>query len=461
MRALPTTAVFAVLLTAAGASAQVLTPPPRSSNGLFGGAVTRPSEASHELTADMMGLGSYEENLSGGGGGVSGPAIGGGFSDPRVRGTAGLFSANLHYGYGRAGRFIEAGSNGYVHSFRGLDVRPMYGGSLDVRAGSSLGRIVSISAGASAQYQPTFMLTSDPVVPIGPPGDAIAPSDPTNGVAELQSRNGAVNSMLEFAWNPRHRTSSSFGYQVVRMNGLETTTNSRGHGELVSHYWGVRRTVALQMNYQHSHQSVESLTEPERPTDSHIGRLNLEWHKRLSRTRALSLGVGSGAMQISTVSVFDDQPFDYVAPSFSGRVRVDLGRTWSVSADASRDVTVLEGVTRQSFLTDVGTLWVGGNIGQSWVVALNGSFSHGNPHEGEDGSMESTMAVAQLQYVFATCCTLVSTYSRYTHFLRGLVNLAPGFPSRVERHSVRVGMTLSLPLYGRSSGTQQFQTGRN
>jgi hypothetical protein len=460
MGALRTTAVFAVLLTAAGASAQVLTPPPRSSDGLFGGAATRPNEASHELGADLMGLGSYEDNLSGGGGGTSG-STGGGFADPRGSGTAGLFSANLRYRYGKASQFVEAGSNGYVHSFRGLDVRPMYGGSLDIRGGSDLGRMVSFSAGASAQYQPTFMLTADPIVPIGIPGDAIAPSDPTNGVAELQSRSGALDSMLELTWNPRHRTSSSFGYQVNRMQGLQTTTDSRGHGEYLSHYWGIRRTVALQMDYQHLHQSVESVLEPERPTDSHTGRLNLEWHKRLSRTRSISLGVGSGAMQISTVSVFDNRPFDYLAPSYSGRARVDLGRTWSVSADARRDVTVLEGVTPQSFLTDVATLWLGGNIGESWVIALNGSFARGNPHEGENGSMESTNAIAQLQYVFATCCTLVSTYSRYTHFLRNLVELSAGFPSRVERNSVRVGMTLSLPLYGRSSGTRQFQTGRN
>jgi hypothetical protein len=155
------------------------------------------------------------------------------------------------------------------------------------------------------------------------------------------------------------------GYQRGRIHGLELASDYRSRGEIVSHSWGFLRTLSMQMEYQHSHQSVELEDEPDRPTDTHVGRLSLEWRKRISRTRTISFGGGSGAMRVSTTSVLDDRPFDYVVPSYSGRVRLDIGRTWAVSLDTRRDASVIEGVSQQSFLTDVGTLWLGGNIGST------------------------------------------------------------------------------------------------
>ena len=167
-------------------------------------------------------------------------------------------------------------------------------------------------------------------------------------------------------------------------------------------------------------------------------------------------------MRVRAVSAIEeDGRLDYLAPSVFGRARLDLGRTWSVSADAHRDVTVLEGVTQQSFLTDIGSLWLGGSVGESWVVVLSGSFSRGAGHESELGSFEAITGRAQLQYAFASCCTVLAAYSYYSHLLRDLSDLAPGFPSRAERNSVRVGMTFWLPIYGRFGRTRQFQTGRN
>jgi hypothetical protein len=166
-------------------------------------------------------------------------------------------------------------------------------------------------------------------------------------------------------------------------------------------------------------------------------------------------------MRVQTISAAQDGPLEYLAPSGSLQARVDLGRTWSLSADAHRDVTVLDGVTLQSFLTDVGSLWLGGGIGESWQVVLTGSFSRGAPHEGEIGSFESATGRAQLQYAFTSCCAVVGTYSYYSHLMRDVSSLAPGFPNRAENNAVRVGMTFWLPLYGRFAGTGRFQTGRN
>jgi hypothetical protein len=275
----------------------------------------------------------------------------------------------------------------------------------------------------------------------------------------MQSMARGLTSSFDFRWNARNNTSAWFGYSDDHVSGVVPTT-SRGHIESVTHAWDFQRTLSLRLEYQYSDQTMEVPLQPEQPVDSHNARVALDWRKRLSRTRTVSFGGGPGVMRVRSVSSSEAGPLDYLTPSMTAQARLDLGRTWSVSANADRAVTVLDGVTQQSFLTDVGSLWLGGDIGESWVVALSGSFSRGAPHEGEIGSFEAWTGRAQLQFAVASCCAVVGTYSYYSHLMRDVSSVAPGFPSRVENKAVRVGMTFWLPLYGRF-GAGRLQTGRN
>ena len=276
----------------------------------------------------------------------------------------------------------------------------------------------------------------------------------------MQSTTRGLTSTFDYRWSTRQNTSASFGYTDERVTST-LPTNSRSLDESLTHSWDFRRTLSLRLEYQFSDQTMEVPLLPARPTDTHTGRFALEWRKRVSRTRTLSFGGGSGVMRVRTISSVDEGPLDYLAPSMSGHARLDLGRTWSVSANAHRDVTVLDGVTRQSFLSDTGSLWFGGSLGESWTLVFTGSFSRGDSHEGDVGVVRNHYARAQLQYALASCCTVVGAYSHYSHLLQDVSTLAPGFPSRGENKAVRVGMTFWLPLYGRFVGTRQFQTGRN
>jgi hypothetical protein len=407
---------------------------------------------------DGLVLGSYEQQLLGDPG-LAGASVA---ADPLTAAPAGpsaVISGNVRYRFGRTARYIEAETGGFLHSFRDLHVRPVSGGNVDVRGGWNKGR-ASIVASAAALYRPTLMLNATPSAPIDPAGDAVAPVDPTNGVASIQSTTKGVTSGFDYQWNTRHHTSLSFGYLDAVATGL-VPTNSRNLVESLTHSWGFQRTLNLQLQYHYSDLTMEVPLQADRPTDSHAARVGLEWRKRLSRTRTLALGAATGAMKVRTISSLEAGPLEYVAPSVSAQARLDIGRTWSVAADAHRDVTVLDAVTQQSFLTDVMSMWLGGTVGDTWGVVLSGSFSRGAPHEGEIGSFEATTGRAQLQYGFASCCTLVGTYSYYSHLLRDISHLTPGFPNRAENNAVRVGMTLWLPVYGRFVGTGGFQIGRN
>ncbi|MGH9348920.1 MAG: hypothetical protein ACRD26_16810 [Vicinamibacterales bacterium] len=445
-----------VLAGATTAAAQVLQLPPRSTRGLFGAPRhADPNRAAHELALTFNLLGGYEDNLTPGGEGVTTDPLA-----PRQSGSTGLFAGDVQYSYGTQTRFIGVNGRGYMNSFRNLDLRPMYGGEVNVNGATQLGDKAGITASAGGRYQPTFTLGA---VGLGSPevqSGAVAPTDPTIGVSEMRSVGGDTSSTLTYNWSLRHRTNAGYGYSRQRVTSL-TEVNSTSHVASLGHGWDVRRALGLLFSYQYSSHSSEIGAGVTRPVDSQQGQLGVEYRKSVSPTRRIVFTGGAGAMHVKTLASSDNRPFEYVAPSGFGGARIDLGRTWAVSVDLRRDVTVLEGLTQQSFLTDVAALWIGGNIGQSWIVAVNGSFSEGRPHEGEIGSYESMNGTAQVQYALTRCCTVLGSYSYYAHRLRDLSSIPAGFPNRFDRSAVSVGFTIWLPLYGAFPAGRPAPAGRN
>jgi hypothetical protein len=197
---------------------------------------------------------------------------------------------------------------------------------------------------------------------------------------------------------------------------------------------------------QHDGSAVGSSDQP--PTKSQTVTLGLDVRRPLSRTRRLSFAGGAGGMHVGTVSAIDGAAMQYVAPSGFGSARLDLGRTWAVSVDIRRDVHILEAVTRQSFVTTTSTLWAGGALGRRWSVTTNLSYAEGAADETQAGSFEMFGGTAQLQFRLVGWITTVATYSYYEHRLRDVAAVPAGFPPTIDRHSVRFGMSLWLPVFG-------------
>jgi hypothetical protein len=67
---------------------------------------------------------------------------------------------------------------------------------------------------------------------------------------------------------------------------------------------------------------------------------------------------------------------------------------------------------------------------------------------GSTGTFNSYTATTQLRLLLTRTWSAVVSHNFYRHMLRGVANLAPGFPTELDRNAVQVGMTLELPLYG-------------
>jgi hypothetical protein len=120
-----------------------------------------------------------------------------------------------------------------------------------------------------------------------------------------------------------------------------------------------------------------------------------------------------------------------------------------VAANYRRAVSVLQGVTLQSFATDVGSLRADGLIGRRLEGIFSASYANGRSGSGEEpGRYETYNGNAQLTYALSRCCAVSFVYDYYYYNLGNVVDLQPGFPQRYDRNAVRFGFSLWLPLFG-------------
>ena len=70
------------------------------------------------------------------------------------------------------------------------------------------------------------------------------------------------------------------------------------------------------------------------------------------------------------------------------------------------------------------------------------------PQAPASGDYNQTMVNAQASYGFGARVGLVAAYAYRTHGFRDLAEAPSSFPAEYGRHSVRVGLTMWLPLYG-------------
>jgi hypothetical protein len=155
----------------------------------------------------------------------------------------------------------------------------------------------------------------------------------------------------------------------------------------------------------------------------------------------------------STLGVVSRTQFDYWAPSGEASVGLDLGRTWNVSADYRRVVTVLPELTTESFLTDAMIVSTRGLIGSRLELLLSArrDWSDANA-TGSQAALNNTSAGLEAQIALTRMLAATVTYALFDYDFDDVVDLPGGFQPRSRRNSVRVGLSLWLPLYGRSSG---------
>jgi hypothetical protein len=116
---------------------------------------------------------------------------------------------------------------------------------------------------------------------------------------------------------------------------------------------------------------------------------------------------------------------------------------------------VLEGISREPFVTDSAFVNVGGLLGRRVELALSASFAAGHGVRDVVAVPEhrSVTGTVQFRYAISALAATFVNYSYYSYDLTRLDDLVPALPAAFDRNAVRVGFSLRLPLYGTGGQT--------
>ena len=422
------------------AEAQVVAGPPGSSGGLLGGhRPVDPNRTSQRLSMNVDLSGGYDTNAEG--------AATAGQLVPFYASSA---DSVLRYWRGKNSRFIEASARSFV-SYESTAREQLLGGEALVTGASSIGSRFGLTGGALVMLEPSF-LAGQFDAGFGESEPQIAPPRTTfQGL--LKQRWLAQSGYLSFAptWSTKQSTNLEVRAQHRRPidgEGLESQTEE----VFLTHNWNLRPSAGVQASYrfENSLQTAPTGALPALKTQTVDFGLHLA--RRFSSVRTTSFNFNGGAAfgtrarQEGTTGELSARHF--VLPVASGSFRMGLTRMWSLAIEGNRELSVLEGISPESFETTTASMLVEAAVSRRVIFGISGIYTDGAGTETTSGSFQTASLRSQIQYGFSACCGMFASYGYYNHNLRDVSRLPVGYPPQYHGHNVRLGFTWWLPLYG-------------
>ena len=396
-------------------------------------------------------FGGYDDNVSQGGdfSGTPGPP-------PLLStsGTVGQFALGLGYRRGRGRSGIDLDAQGSMLTYGGgIDVGSSQSADLIFGAHTGLGRTTMLNVSQGLTYDTTYGLGTLNVLQGPATGIAELPtSSAVEGV--VQQTSWASNTALSLDQQLSRRDTAAVGYNYAR----RTFTGSNGetsasHSANAGYSHSVSRTTSLSASYAYAQSEYAgSFTSgPRRPVDSHNVEGSVGFTKRVTPRRSARVGFGGGAMHVETVSTALLAPYSYWAPTYNVDARLDLSPTWALSGNLVRTTSGFEGISGETFLSDVGGVSVGGAVGSRVILLFSGGGAHGNvdPSAQGSGSYTTVTGATQLSVRLTRSLSATAQYTYYRYAFSEDTELPSSLPPRFNRNAVNVGLTLALPLAGR------------
>lgn len=441
---------FIVLATVACipaiARGQALERPQRAYRGIFGGGPqsTDPNRSRTEVTLSVNALGGYDDNAAIGEGGGGAP-----LTTPAVGGYTGTYDGRLRFFSGRPTRnftFAVAGSgNVYAEEIPLSPNRTVTGTAGFI---SDLGRRTSVLGGGSAGYTRNFAI-SGPLTANADP--EILPTSPNVfGIGNRPSNAFSGFGTLNHQWSRLNRTIVNYNHLRTRFTD-DDGGDSRTHNVTATFARQVTRSTAITAGYGY----VDTLFAFGAPGDD--GRPSIEHRisggfstlRRLSPRRTTSFSLSAGAVRIeSETGLVDPVPYQTWAPFVSAASQLDLGRDWNLSGSYNRSAQVLEGLSTDAFFTDAVSLGVSGLASRRVDLAFLTSFAAGSVAVDTSASSYTTMVGSvQTRIALTRMLAVTANYFYYRYNFDNTV-LPEGVAPEFGRHAFRVGLSISLPLYG-------------
>jgi hypothetical protein len=420
--------------------AQTIGPPSPTSGGIFGSRRTQSLDlraAELTLLLDLIG-GHNQQPIAT----ETSPSVLPLFNPTGYLGTG---MANLTYRKGWTWNSLEAAGSASINHNSTVQTDRIVSSDVRLQWNADVGRRNGLTLGLNASHQPATLFNS-----YGPVADQVDPQRPGVVVQQAVTAQAWLNADATGGffrnWTRRQRmdlrviTSSR---QPLDGPGL----TSRTHAVTYTHQWSPRQGVVVRPAYRYSYHGNTDELGQNVPLQNHGGELAITLTRRLSPSRQLSIGGGVGVTHTQYEPTTGAYTFDL--PTYSGTARLQLTRGWSIAADAGRNVTVLEGLSPEPFTTKTVAVRSESLIGRRLNFVLSSGYSRGAGSVSTNGVFKTVEASAYAQFALGRHYALYGGYAHYDYEVTSVGNLQSVLPTRYQVNSVRFGVSLWLPLYGR------------
>jgi hypothetical protein len=442
-------AVLATTGVVSPAFAQMVEGPPASVGGLFGGhRPVNPARASQSLEMNLDVSGGYDQDPNAAPlNPVTGaPVSTGGWSVGQA-----MLASN--YRFGSLRRSIATRGRGNVN-YQGNTRTPLMGGGASATGAMRFGprSLNQWLTSVDASYEPGWVFGA--VNPTLPTEGAAPALDlvPEIGVIELRWFTLSATSGYVHQWNVRHQSNVQVGAGRVQPAG-DSEGDNEWQNATFTQSWSINSDFDLLGTYRFDRSRQMDRTTPAigsefEPVQYQSGNIGVRYGRRLSPVKRLSLTLAGGATRVNPTTQSLIQG-DLLHPTYSASFEFVPASDWSFLLSGSRSVTVLAGISSTPMATSNVAVSLNGGLARRLRLALSGSYMASNEIAGNAPS--DTTAIGgnvSVRYGVNRWFATFATYSYYHHRLASGLPIAIGLPPLYDRHSVRGGITLWLPLYG-------------
>ncbi len=445
MNALHATGLALLLVAglAGDAWAQLVEGPVGAIGGLFGGHHSvdpnRDSQ-SLETTFDLSGGYDRDPNLF-----ILTPDESG---TDLTRWYAGTAGATARYRVGSLKRNLDASGRAYMN-YRSNAGGSLVGGDANLNGIARFGarRLNVLTTELQSSYEPGWVFGAFGPSVTGPadPGIGIAP--PT-GVFEQRWLILSGNLAYQHHWNTAQNTTLTYNNRRLRPiegAGLESDMQL---GNLI-HSWVMSPRFSLFGSYQYD-RNVQRDEDADIPAvEYQTASGGIRYEKRLSPIRRYSIALSGGVTALVDSPATQDVETSF--PVATAALEYVPSRRFSLSGEYTRGVVVLAGVSAVPALNHNVELTLNGTPTNRLRYSVYTSLSRAQfvtPDTARESSTDIAGGRVELRYAVKNWLAVFTSYGFYNHRIDDPMLVATGFPSRYDRHSVRVGLTLWAPLYG-------------
>jgi hypothetical protein len=401
--------------------------PERPYRGLFAGSNGAPQPLGFSLLLD--GYTGWDSNVlaSQPGGGVN-----------QFAGVNGRFvggSGALNYLWTRRDSLFAGSAFADIRSYPTLDVPAFqsYSGFLNWQ--SPLGRRFRVDLRQDAMHSSFYQLFGAPRADLAPSGQPItAPASPDQGLSDSTTFGFTTAARLTQTLSGK----SSLEYGYIRR---QTHYESDGHDFLmnrgdITFRHGMTRAATLRLGYGYEKADYGSGL----PLEIQNIDVGLDYSKPLGFSRRTRVGFSIGSSVLTRASL------NFYRVGGRADLTHEIGRTWEIVGSYARGVQLTD-LSPQPFYSDTLTAHANGMAARRLELTFDARYTTGQLTLSSAGhGLEMYGASSTVQWALTRLLALYGTYGFYHHSIPPGVVVPVDMARNVDRHSVRGGVRLWVPI---------------